>query len=312
MGEHLITFWDDYYSGNFQSVHVKTWNVFKGKVWDRDALLFLLTTSHKSKLKLPIRFLHDNYSWAGRYDIFQDKMYSDVKKEFISSYQSTFYSDLSLNGDWSYIFENLEWQRPYPKQTSISLAAKGKDLSYYKDQAQKYEDSFGTYELERFNNSLEICANPHPHHSAESTKRYVAHDFITFLLLRSYRLTLEDYIKKNKIDEISGKWVSEFKLYLKLKSHFQNDAVLYQASPNFLKGQRFDVWIPSRLVAVEYNGVQHYNPVEIFGGVEGFKQTILRDAAKREKCKNAGINLIEVREGYDFDNLISKIYDCTK
>ena len=312
MGEHLISFWEDYNLENFKLVHDKTYAIFKGKVWDKDILEFLITTSHKSNQNLPIRFLHENYTWAGRYDIFNDPIYSPIKKEFQISYHASFYTDLMKNGNWNYIFKNLSWKKPYPKQTVIWLNTRAKSLDFYKNQVLSYSDSIGTYEFDRFMESFEICVSPHPLKSEEDTKRYVAHNFITFLLSRSYRLTIEAFIKSNKITEISGKWVSEFKLYIRLKSHFIDDTVLYQSSPSFLMGQRFDVWIPTKRVAVEYNGIQHYEPVEIFGGIEGFKQTIARDEAKREKCKIEGIHLIEVREGYDFEHLVSRINDCEK
>ena len=37
---------------------------------------------------------------------------------------------------------------------------------------------------------------------------------------------------------------------------------------------------------IEYNGIQHYQPIEFFGGQEGFESQIKRDNIKKEFCKN--------------------------
>jgi hypothetical protein len=46
--------------------------------------------------------------------------------------------------------------------------------------------------------------------------------------------------------------------------------VLGQGNPDWLAGQRFDVWLPEISVAVEFNGIQHYEPVDFFGGESGY------------------------------------------
>jgi hypothetical protein len=96
--------------------------------------------------------------------------------------------------------------------------------------------------------------------------------------------TINEFIDNGKIELMKGKWISEFNLYLKIKSHFKEYNIILQGSPYFLEGQRFDIWIPELKVAVEYNGIQHYEAVNFFGGVEGLKSTIERDNVKRRKC----------------------------
>ena len=45
---------------------------------------------------------------------------------------------------------------------------------------------------------------------------------------------------------------------------------------------------------IEYQGVQHYKPVEAFGGNEQFKSQIRNDNIKRKYCKDNNITLIEI------------------
>ena len=43
-------------------------------------------------------------------------------------------------------------------------------------------------------------------------------------------------------------------------------------------------------LVIEYNGKQHYEPVELFGGIDGFVETVKRDKIKKKFCQDNGIN----------------------
>ncbi|MDD7408405.1 MAG: hypothetical protein SOV71_07905 [Anaerovoracaceae bacterium] len=88
----------------------------------------------------------------------------------------------------------------------------------------------------------------------------------------------------------SGKWVSEEKAFRITARHF-TDAV-YQYKPVWLHGQSLDIFIPSLAAAIEYQGLQHYQPVDFFGGDEGYYDNRKRDAKKRMLCERKGIRLI--------------------
>ena len=66
-----------------------------------------------------------------------------------------------------------------------------------------------------------------------------------------------------------------------------------------------DFYLPKYNLFVEYNGRQHYMPVEHFGGKIQFDKQQLRDNYVREYCLENGINLLELR--YDLDNIISTL-----
>lgn len=55
---------------------------------------------------------------------------------------------------------------------------------------------------------------------------------------------------------------------------------------------------------IEYQGQQHYEPVEFFGGLEGYKKTIKNDMIKRNYCKVKNIPLLTIK--YD-ENVELKI-----
>ena len=56
----------------------------------------------------------------------------------------------------------------------------------------------------------------------------------------------------------------------------------------------FDFYLPEYNCCIEYDGEQHYRPVDIFGGEDGFKIRVKHDNIKNEYCKNNNIKLIRI------------------
>lgn len=64
----------------------------------------------------------------------------------------------------------------------------------------------------------------------------------------------------------------------------------------------FDFYIPDYNICIEYQGEQHYEPVDYFGGEEKFKIQQLHDNIKKEYCEKNGIHLLCISY-LDFDNI---------
>jgi len=62
-----------------------------------------------------------------------------------------------------------------------------------------------------------------------------------------------------------------------------------------------DFYLPEQNIVIEYNGLQHYEPVEAFGGVKALIETQERDLAKYQYLEEKSISLIIVR--YDEENI---------
>lgn len=119
---------------------------------------------------------------------------------------------------------------------------------------------------------------------------------------------LEDFLRiKKGLPKIGEGWISETTLYYLIKDKLDGIKVIHHGRPQWLGRQHFDIWIPELNVAIEYQGKQHDQPVEFFGGEEAFKENQKRDARKKKKCEENNVRLIEVREGYDLENLICLI-----
>jgi len=69
----------------------------------------------------------------------------------------------------------------------------------------------------------------------------------------------------------------------------------------------FDFYIPDINLCIEYNGIQHYKPINHFGGVQGLKNTKMRDNIKKEYCKSNQINYKVISYRDNIKNKIDKI-----
>ncbi len=85
--------------------------------------------------------------------------------------------------------------------------------------------------------------------------------------------------KLHGVPLIGEGFVNQTALFNIVKKKFPR--ALSEHSPTWLGKQRFDIYIPEKRLAIEYNGQQHYSPVDIFGGEEGFERTCMRDEQKR-------------------------------
>lgn len=104
-------------------------------------------------------------------------------------------------------------------------------------------------------------------------------------------------------------------LYNKLVKRYSNLDILFEVGNKtvpWLKRQRFDIYIPSLNIAVEYNGHQHYMPIKYFGDELAHQKTLEKDDLKRQKCKNNDCLLLKLKYDYtdeDFNNVCKQIDD---
>lgn len=74
---------------------------------------------------------------------------------------------------------------------------------------------------------------------------------------------------------------------------------------NFISSLRFDFYLPLINTIIEYNGIQHYQPVEYFGGKEQFINNQKRDQIKREYCLKNNIQLIEIKYSDNIEKILT-------
>lgn len=90
---------------------------------------------------------------------------------------------------------------------------------------------------------------------------------------------------------IKPKWKNELSLFRIVHKAYPD--TLYQYRPEWLSPQSLDIYIPSLHTAIEYQGIQHYQSIDFFGGEEALIQRQILDEKKRELCKENNVILIE-------------------
>ena len=84
--------------------------------------------------------------------------------------------------------------------------------------------------------------------------------------------------------------VSEYNFYLKIKEYFPNAIYNYKNKEIFGR-QSLDVYLLEEKIGIEFQGIQHFEAISLFGGEKEFKLTVERDLRKIEICKNNDIML---------------------
>jgi len=70
--------------------------------------------------------------------------------------------------------------------------------------------------------------------------------------------------------------------------------LLLENAESKFASQHFDYWFDENLVAIEYQGGQHYRPIEMFGGQLGYERQQYLDNRKRKLCRDNNIILVEI------------------
>lgn len=108
----------------------------------------------------------------------------------------------------------------------------------------------------------------------------------------------------NCINSIS---LSEIKLLKIIKESYPNYEIIQQYQPEWLGKQKIDLYVKDLNIAIEYQGEQHFKPIEYFGGDKSFQKTLNLDENKRVLCEKNGVilkyfsfNLKTVPKNYGF------------
>ena len=96
-------------------------------------------------------------------------------------------------------------------------------------------------------------------------------------------------IKVSKGQKIIENWLNKYNITYTKEETFNKSQELRTNKYNYL---RFDIYVPSNNLIIEFDGIQHFYPIEFWGGMEALNKTIQHDKRKNEWAKNHNINLI--------------------
>lgn len=98
--------------------------------------------------------------------------------------------------------------------------------------------------------------------------------------------TIVNFLNKNRIEYVRQKKFDDCKYLSKLA---------------------FDFFIPNANLIIEYDGIQHFKPIKLFGGEKEFEKTKIRDQIKNDYCLKNKIELIRISYLDDITNSLSNI-----
>jgi len=127
--------------------------------------------------------------------------------------------------------------------------------------------------------------------------------------IKSNIRSIENQVRKNSGYREVGTVYNEILIFNYFKENFKDHDILYQYKPAWLGRQIFDVYFKSLNVAIEYNGKQHYQPIEFYGGDKGFENLVRLDTLKRKKCLENNCILFEIKYDEDINLALSNISD---
>ncbi len=88
-------------------------------------------------------------------------------------------------------------------------------------------------------------------------------------------------------NRIQSKWVSEYRLFIFVKSLCPE--AVYQYHCEWLGQQSYDIFLPNQQIAIEYQGEQHYKDTRFFSSYEEYKE---RDKRKLDISNANGIRVL--------------------
>jgi hypothetical protein len=88
------------------------------------------------------------------------------------------------------------------------------------------------------------------------------------------------FCNESKLEEEMNLFLIESNITFERSKHF-----------DWLGKQHLDFYLPDYNVAIECQGIQHFEPRDRFGGEAEFKNIIIRDAKKAQLCKENGVKL---------------------
>ncbi|MBB6061914.1 hypothetical protein HNP65_000336 [Thermosipho japonicus] len=102
--------------------------------------------------------------------------------------------------------------------------------------------------------------------------------------------------------KIGESWFHETELLKIIKSIFPDLTVYHHYRPKWLEGLELDIYVEELELGIEYNEIQHYQPIKHWGGIEALEKVRLRDQKKVKLCFDNNVMIIIFR----YDESITK------
>lgn len=92
--------------------------------------------------------------------------------------------------------------------------------------------------------------------------------------------------------KIGDAWVSETMLFNIVKGLYPNEEIIRHHRPQWLEGLELDIYLPNLNIGLEYQGIQHFQAIEHWGGQDQLNKQQEHDSRKKKICKELGVRLV--------------------
>ena len=175
------------------------------------------------------------------------------------------------------------WQTPdnhvHQKHGCTWCSGKKKTTeSFIEELKAIYKDSFN-YDSVVYVNSftpVKLFCKKHGYFEKNPAKLLCGYGCPQCIIISKGEIKVSNFLNENKIKYEKEKLIPNDNL-LAVNKHF-----------------RVDFYLPEHNIIIEYNGKQHYKPVDKFGGDKQLELQQERDYALRQYCKEHKIKLIEI------------------
>jgi very-short-patch-repair endonuclease len=120
----------------------------------------------------------------------------------------------------------------------------------------------------------------------KKTKVKIIYEGEIYNILPRYHLKYGIIVNKSRGETIIKKLLSKENIKFHQQYSFFNC--------RGIKRLRFDFYLPDQNVCIEFDGIQHYESIEYFGGKSSFEEQKRKDEIKNDFCLNQKINLIRI------------------
>lgn len=275
---------------DFSLIHDLEYNL---KIKVLNAQLIFQKIKVSSKLNNIIRLKLDEYI------LYIDNVLTDIYSDDYSFFSSLFNKRKSL----------IEIINEFPKKIPIKNT---KEFVNQKLNDKKYFIYFNVRKkFEAKCEKIWIRFDEHYFTSVAGEGQFSFNYFIEGVLIEIFSSLIYSnqnaYRNSIGLPKIGEGWVSETNLFNTVNNYFNELKVIQHASPKWLGRQHLDIHLPELNIGIEYQGKQHSQPIDFFGGIEGHAKTIERDERKKALCIENDCKLLFVYPETNIDEFIIEL-----
>ena len=272
----------DYSLANYKGATKPLKVIFEGIIFEQIASSHLRGMAPELNMNRDWFIKRAKYKWGDKYD-YSLVEYKDCKKKVKIIYKKT--------GE---IFEQTPHLHLYRAPENIRLAIRKTTEQFIKEANIIHDFRFSYDKTNYIKNQIKVIINCPIHGDFE--QRPLSH-------LQGNGCP---NCSESKGEKIIAKYLDKNNISYYRQHKFDDCKNIFQLP--------FDFYIPKYRTCIEFDGKQHYEPADFFGGIEAFEKLKINDRIKDDYCEDNFINIIRIR--YDqmdkIDSILNESFQIKK